>query len=183
MRTQFRLTAFIFLFLVPVFGKLTAQNATTYKPLQIAVINSLDFEDEQQGVTKLLNNKKTVDAEFKPLINEFTALQKKYDDLVKALQSPNTKYDADKADQAEKLLRDIKFKQENNQDRYQKRYYTLANPVYTAMGEAMKQWAMQKGYDVLLDVSKDDKGIIMWVDEQKINELTMDLIKHFNTVL
>lgn len=80
-------------------------------------------------------------------------------------------------------MRDLTYKKEDIQAQYQKRYQTPITPVYTAMGEAMKQWARKNGYDVLLDVSKDDKGIIVWVEEQKINELTKDLIKHFNTVL
>lgn len=98
MLTQFRLATFIFLFIVPVFGKQAAQSTVGNKPLQIVVINSLDFENEQQGVTKLLNTKKNVDAEFRPRLNEFTAQQKKYDDFVKPLQDHSAKNDPAKVD-------------------------------------------------------------------------------------
>lgn len=183
MRTLFRVPAFIFLFLLPVFGKLAAQSITSSKPLQIAVINSLVFEDEREGVTKLLTIKNKVNAEFKARADEFTAQQKKYDDLVKTLQSSSAKNDPTKVEQATQLQRDLKYKQETLQNQFQKRYTELVNPVYTAMAEAMGQWCKKKGYNVAFDISKDDKGIIVWMEEQKIDELTKDLIKYFNTVL
>lgn len=183
MSTLFRLPAFISLFLVSVFGKLAAQSVASNKPLQIAVINSSYFDDEKTGVTKLLNTRKKVDAEFKQRIDEFTAQQKKLDDLTQKMQSGAVKSDAAKIDEAEKLKRDIKYKQENLQAQYKKRYDEVMRPVYSSMEIAMQQWSRQKGYDVLFDIAKDEMGVILWMEESKINAITDDLIKHFNTVL
>ncbi len=170
----------ISLFFVSLFNKLGAQ---TYNPFQIAVINSQYFEDEKTGIKKYTDVQKKVQAEFRPRIDEITAMQKKLDDLKRVLESTSAKIDQSKIDEYELLNKSKIRKAEDYQVQINKRYNELLQPVNVSIGMAMKQWCKQKGYDMLLDISKDDKGIILWVKEDKINELTLDLIKHINTLL
>jgi Skp family chaperone for outer membrane proteins len=176
-------TLFIFVILA---GKLPAQTSAgtgSNKSLNVAVINSLVFEDNARGVTKLLNTRKRVEAEFKPRIDELSAQEKKLNDIKTKIEKTPSQNDPKLIEEGERLQRDFLYKREEYQAKYNKRYQELMGPVYAAMATAAQQWCKQKGYDMLFDLSKDDKGIIVWVEESKINELTIDLIKHFNTVL
>ncbi len=180
MRRSSGLISLNIFFLLFMCDKLASQ---TPKSIQMAVVNSLYFEDEKTGIKKFVDVKKKVEAEFKPLVDEITGMQKRLGDLKKVIESSSTKYDQSKIDEYEKLNKSITRKGEDYQLQINKRYNSLIGPVNTSIGAAMKQWCKQKGFDMLVDISKDDKGIILWIEEEKINELTLDLIKYCNTVL
>jgi len=163
--------------------KLSAQTSASSKPLNVAVINSLHFEDDNKGVTKLVNTREKAEAEFKPKMDELGTMQMKLDDIKKKIEKTPSQNDRKLIEEGERLQRDLVYKQEDYRAKYNRRFQELMRPVYTAMGNAMQQWSKKNGYDMLFDISKDDKGIIVWVEESKIIELTDDLIKHFNTVL
>ena len=155
---------------------------TTPPALKIAVINSLVFQDANNGVTKLQSIKKTLEAEYKSKNEEVKSMQGKLEAMEKQIQS-SSPYDQKKVEEYENLNRQMKLKIENYQAQYQKRYNELINPVYVQMEAALKDWCKKYGYNTVVDVSKDDKGMFVWVEESIINQNTIDLVKYINAVV
>ncbi len=59
-----------------------------------------------------------------------------------------------KADDLEKMGRDIKFKQEDLKNQYQRRYQVVVGPIYGDIMKALQEFTKQKGYAVIFDGAK-----------------------------
>lgn len=152
-----------------------------YSQAKIALINSNTFK-EKNGITRFLTVQSQIAAEFKERFTEMETLQKKLSELTTQLSNPAYQTPA-KYDEHEKLNRDFKFKAENYQAQYNKRYNELMNPVFTKIGELVKQWCQQKGYTSVVDVTKDDKGMFVYYDEALLAQTTNELIAFINGAL
>lgn len=176
------LIAVSFLFASMIVNKSQAQSAADKLP-QIAVINSLMMEDPATGIKKLNDALVKLDAEFKAPSAELKAMQTKYDGLAKSIQNAGSQGSQAKVEEADRLSRDIKFKSEDLQTKYNKRYSELTTPVFNAAWKATTDWARKNRYDMLIDISKDEKGVFLLIEEDKINALTKELIIYINGVL
>jgi len=89
-----------------------AASAPAYK---IAIFDSEMMTDERMGVKKLVAAYNTIEAEIKPRKDEITALQTKYEALVKDIRDTQATASqtvlAKKSDEAESLKSDIQRKQ------------------------------------------------------------------------
>lgn len=55
------------------------------------------------------------------------------------------------------------------------------DPIYREISVVMNTWCKQKGYSALLDYSKIDNGMLLWVDEDFVNATTTELIIYINS--
>lgn len=171
-----------------------AQNggaAQPASPVKIGIINTYAFGEEKTGITKYINALKAINTEFAPAQTELDTMGTKLNNLAKEIQvfrdqAASGKVPIDektvqaKVDEAEKLQRDIKFKQEDAKARYEKRQQAVIGPVMQDIGKALQDFAKQKGFTLLLDIAKDEVGLVLAVGDDKI-DVTKDFIAFYNT--
>lgn len=166
--------------------------AQAQPPAKIAVINTQAFYDEKVGITKIINAYKVLETEFKTTTTELDNGLKRFQTLqveIKALQDrandPTNKVPIDpkaaqaKVDEAEKLQRDLKFKDEEFKAQLTKRQGAILGPINQDIGKVLTDFATQKGYAVILDASKlDQAGVLLALD--KTADVTEEFIKFYN---
>jgi Skp family chaperone for outer membrane proteins len=90
---------------------------------------------------------------------------------------------AAKQDEGEKLQRDFEYKQKDAQAAYAKRRAELAGPIFDQIGKALDEYAKQKGYTVIIDISalgqQNAPSPILLLDPS-VN-ITKDFITYFNS--
>jgi Skp family chaperone for outer membrane proteins len=164
--------------------------AQTAAPVKIGLINTFEFGDEKAGITKYVNVLKSLQAEFAPAQLELDTLSKKLSGLAKEVQTlreqaASGKVPVDekaaqaKVEEAEKIQRDIKFKQEDAKARYERRQQAVIGPVMQDIGRAVNDYAKQKGFTVIFDIAKDDSGLLLAIGDEKI-DVTKDFITFYN---
>lgn len=157
---------------------------------KIGWIVTAAFENDKEGITRVVNANKTIDTEMKPLATEIqgmqTRLQTIVDDIKKMQSNPavpvNQTALAAKQDEGEKLQRDIEYKQKSAQAAYAKRSQDLMGPIYEQIGKALDEYAKAKGYSVILDVSSmgaENRPSPILVLDPSAN-ITKDFITFFN---
>lgn len=157
---------------------------------KIGLINTLAFDDKD-GITKYIGVLTTLEKEFTQPQSDLTATATKAQALQKELQGYQDTLqkggkvpisDADvqkKADDLEKLGRDIKFKQEELKAQYQRRYQVVVGPVYQDIMKALQDFTVQKGYAVIFDGAKlEEAGILMGFDNKF--DVTKEFITFYN---
>jgi Skp family chaperone for outer membrane proteins len=164
--------------------------AQTAAPVKIGLINTFAFGDDKVGITKYVNVLKSLQAEFAPAQVELDTLSKRLSGLAKEVQTLREQgaggkvpvdekaYQA-KVEEAEKIQRDIKFKQEDAKARYERRQQAVIGPVMQDIGKAVNDFAKQKGYTLIFDIAKDDSGFLLAVGDEKI-DITKDFITFYN---
>ena len=173
------------LFLVSVF----AISAAAQAPLKIAVMNTYAFGDEKAGITKLLTAQKSVDAEFKSTDDQLRAANAKLTtlaaDIEKARTTPPAAGSAEekavlaKADEADKLQRQIKFDADEAKAKYEKRQESVIGPVMQDIYKAAQEYATQKGYTMVFDVGKmAEANMIIALDDKA--DITKEFIAFYN---
>jgi Skp family chaperone for outer membrane proteins len=136
---------------------------------KFAIIDTDAFNDQANGIKRLVAAFQTVEREFKPRRDEIQSLRTRLETLVKEIES--TKAVAapaalqTKAEQAQQLETEIKRKQEDGQKALDKRVQDLTGPVYQDIGTALQAFARARGLTVIFDVSKM-QGVVMVVNEQ-----------------
>jgi Skp family chaperone for outer membrane proteins len=187
MRT-FRLIAvfaFAAIFAVSAF----AQTAPTFK---IGVINTAAFDADKAGITKYVTAANSLETEFKQVMFELQTMANKYQALQTELQTaqanaqknPNVPIDNKslqaKADEYEKLGRELKFKQEDAKARYERREAVVLAPIRQDIGNAIQEFTKKNGYALILDAAKlDGAGLLLGFDEKY--DVTKDFITFYNS--
>lgn len=181
------------LFLMAVFAVSSFAQATSSQPAaqgKIGVINTYAFGDEKAGITKYISAVNALNAEFKPLNDELKTMQTKLEALaaeienIKKLLQQNAKAVDEKSaqakvDEAEKLQRDIKFKQEEGKARFEKRQQAVLGPVMADIYKAIQDYSKQKGYMMILDGAKlEETGILVGFDDKA--DVTKDFVTFYN---
>lgn len=181
------------LFLMAVFAVSSFAQATSSQPAtqgKIGVINTYGFGNEKEGITKYISAVNALNAEFKPVNDELKTLQTKLEALAVEIDNLNKLYKSNpkavdekaaqaKADEAEKLQRDIKFKQEEGKARFDKRQQAVLGPVMQDIYKAIQEYAKQKGYMMILDGAKlEEAGILVGFDDKA--DLTKDFVVFYN---
>ncbi len=167
-------------FVLPAFAQTTG--------IKVAVIDTSAFADEKQGITKFVNAFKQLNGEFKQSGDSLSQMQQRGQTLAQEIEklqnspapvAPETI--RAKTDEYQKLQIDFKRKQEDLQAAYNKREAELVGPVRQDIGNAMRDFMTQKGIDLIVDPSRDDKGfVIMWGPK---TDVTDEFIKFYNTRL
>lgn len=158
---------------------------------RIGVINTLAFDSDKGGITKYVTAMNNLENEFKPLQTELQTMATRLQGMQKDLQvlqeqvqkggAPvDQKTINTKVEEYEKLGREFKFKQEDAKARYERREQTLLGPVRLDIGNAIQEFAKQKGYSMILDASKlDGAGLLLAFDEKF--DATKEFITFYNS--
>ena len=182
------------LVLTAVFAASSNAQATTAQPAasstKIGVIDTFAFGDEKAGITKVVNAVKALNTEFKPLNDEILTMQTKLEGLATEIDNINKllktnpkavdpKSAQGKVDEAEKLQRDIKFKQEEGKSRFEKRQQAVMGPIMQDVYKAIQEYTEKKGYLLILDGAKlEESGSLVGFDTKA--NVTQDFITFYN---
>jgi Skp family chaperone for outer membrane proteins len=127
---------------------------------KIALVDTTEFGDEKVGIRRYINAVNSVEKIFEPKTLELRNLQNQIkviaDDIAKLNNSPVVSPASVRAkqDEGERLQRDFKYKKEQADADFQKRYTELVGPISTDIGNALIQYASQNGLTMILDISK-----------------------------
>lgn len=167
-----------------------AQNTATGK---VVVVDTEAFAGTDEkgtgGVAKYVAGLNQVNKEFLPAITEIQNMGAKYDVLLKEYQNlankPNPQVPVApetvqaKADQLTSMKTEIERKQEDLKARASRRQEQIMIPINQDIGKAMKEFAKQKGYSMMFDVSKlANAGVILALDDKA--DVTNEFIAYYN---
>jgi len=133
---------------------------------RIAFIDTTAFGDEKTGVTRYVNAVKGLQREFLPKQTELTNIQNRLnaisDEIRKLSGSPvvDQKSVQARQDEGERLQRDLKYKKDQADADFTKRYQEVVGPISTDIGKAIDQFALQHGVSLVLDVSKLAQAVL-----------------------
>jgi Skp family chaperone for outer membrane proteins len=153
---------------------------------KIGLVDTGAFFDDKPGagIPKLKTAVNSVNAEFKKVNDDLTALgntyQAKVDEYNKLKNSPVPAADLQqKADAITDLETKIKRDQEDAKRRYDQRIGQVVDPINADIVKAMSDFAKQKGYAMILDGAKlEQAGILLGFDEKY--DVTKDFITYYN---
>jgi Skp family chaperone for outer membrane proteins len=128
---------------------------------KIAVVDTTAFGDEKTGIKRYVNAVITVQRAFEPKNAELRNLQNQIktisDDITKLTANPgvvSVESIRAKQDEGERLQRELKYKKEQADADFEKRYTEIVGPVSNDIGNALIQYAAQNGLTMILDISK-----------------------------
>jgi Skp family chaperone for outer membrane proteins len=146
---------------------------------KIAVIDSGAFADDKQGITRVVNAMKSIDAQFKPQSDELQNLQTRYNTLLDQIQktAPVAQPAATQAlqDQADQLKRDIERKAQDAQAAVDKRQRELLGPLQEDVYNALQTYAASRGIAIVIDMNR----VPVLVAADSVN-ITRDFITEYN---
>ncbi|MER3428526.1 MAG: hypothetical protein C4334_10575 [Pyrinomonas sp.] len=148
---------------------------------KIVIIYTEVFDDEKQGIARLVSAIKGVDREFEPRRTELQTLQQRYQQLIDelnktaAVQDPRAQQQ--KREQAEQLQREIERKREDAQIAYNKRLQEVVAPIYDDIAKFLDAYAKQRGISMIIDASKVP-GVIFVTNNSM--DITRDFIAEYN---
>ena len=184
--------AFAAIFSISTFAQAAAQpGAGTFK---IGVINTAAFDDDKGGITTYVQAMNALDAQLKPDVtalqataNKLQSLQTEIEGYKKQLEDPNPKVPIDRSkiqataqakyDEYQKLNLEFEYKKKDYEASAQRREQTLAAPIRVDIGNAIQEYAKQKGYALILDATKA-ADMILGFDEKY--DVTKDFIAFYN---
>ena len=128
---------------------------------KIALVDTTAFGDEKTGIRRYVNAVNTVQRSFEGKNAELRNLQSQ----IKAIAEDISKLSASssvvspetiraKQDEGERLQRELKYKKEQADADFEKRYTEVVGPVSNDIGNALIQYAGQNGLTMILDISK-----------------------------
>lgn len=127
---------------------------------KIAFIDTGAFGEEKGGITRYVAAVKALEREFKPRQDDLNAMQTRIkaiaDEIGKLSGSSvvDPKTIAAKQEEGERLNRDLKYKKEQADADFAKRYQEAVGPISQDIGKALDQFATQRGITMILDISK-----------------------------
>lgn len=162
-----------------IINTVSAQTKSFNNP-SVVFVNGYVFEDSVKGIKKILKTIKTLENEFKPQVQEIEKLRADYSLLESKIKNASSA-DQQLVEKADRIRRDASFKSEDLKTRYNKRYTQVMDPIYREISVVMNTWCKQKGYSALLDYSKINNGMLLWVDEEFVDTATTELINYINS--
>lgn len=159
--------------------------------VRVAIIDTTAFAEEKGGIQKFISAYKQLQTEFGPkqqdIKNTETRLQQIQTDLTKMQaesQKPNSPISAasvqKKLEEGQVLQTEYNRKVEDYKNSLQRREAAVVGPVYQDIGKAIQDYAKAKGYTAILDISKDQTGMIVGIDMATVDATTADFIKFYN---
>lgn len=153
-------------------------------PAKIAFINTEIFKDEKVGIMRWIDAAKRLQREFDPLEKELETLETRIQTITRDLDtlSKSTVVDRNsiiaKQDDLARLQREQKFKKEDGEARFKKRYAEVIGPVSQDIGKALDVFAKQRGITLLLEYTTM-MGAILSAD--KSTDMTVAFITEYNS--
>lgn len=171
------------------FAAVFAVSAFAQAPAAAGKVGLVDtgafFEDKPgAGIPKLKNAVNSVNAEFKKVNDDLTALgtqyQQKVDEYNKLKNSTVPAADLDSKSVAiQDLETKIKRDQEDAKRRYDLRMGQVVDPINADIVKAMTEYAKSKGFAIILDGAKlEQAGVLLGFDDKY--DVTRDFITFYN---
>jgi Skp family chaperone for outer membrane proteins len=152
---------------------------------KIAYVNTEAFGDEKVGIARYVAALKSLEREFQPRNTELTTIQNQIKGIADELQKlqgaqgvVDTKTIQAKQDQGEKLQRDLKYKKEQADADFQRRYQEVVSPISEDIGKSLDVFAKSRGITMILDVSKLAPAILTATEGM---DVTKAFIADYNT--
>lgn len=179
---------FAALFAVSAFAQTPAQPGANIK---VMFINTGMFE-AKDGITRYINAVTALARDLEPLRTEIRTMATRHDTLAKEMEqiqsqvptaAPAARTNLErqfitKRDEVATLEVQIKRKQEDGKVRFEKREAELMGPVRQDIAKALQDFAKQRGYSVILDVTKMSEAILVY-DAAKA-DVTREFITFYN---
>lgn len=127
---------------------------------KIAYVNTEAFSDEKAGITRFVNALKALEREFQPRQTELTTIQTRIKTLASEIETQSRSSVVDpksiqaKQEEGERLERDLKRKKEDADAAFAKRYEEVVSPLSRDIGNALTEYANQRGITMVLDITK-----------------------------
>lgn len=141
-----------------------AQAGAVVPASKIAFVNTAVFGDEKAGISRYIAAVKNLQVEFDPRQKELITLANRIkaiaDDIGKTENVQDPKVTQGKREEGERLQRELKFKKEEAEAAFQKRYEQVVGPISADIGKALDVFARQRGITMILDVSKMGDAIL-----------------------
>jgi Skp family chaperone for outer membrane proteins len=146
----------------------TTQSATIAMPAnvpvsKIAIVDTTMFGDETNGIKRYSNTVSSVRREFEGKRAELTNLQSQIQALTDSLTKPGPgdgpSLSAKQAD-IQRLTRDLKYKSDQAQADFDKRYAEVVGPVSNDIGNALIQYTARNGLTMIIDISKLEAAVL-----------------------
>jgi Skp family chaperone for outer membrane proteins len=176
---------FAAVFAVSAFGQAAAQPATMTK---IGWIETQAFGDDKAGVTRYMNAIKALDAEMKPMVSELQTIQTRLQSISTEIanMTKNTAVPVNqqtiqaKQEEGQALQRTGEFKKKEYDAALETKSAKVLGPVSADISRAIQEFAKQKGYAVVLDISAlANANAILSLDPSA--NITKEFIAYYNT--
>jgi Skp family chaperone for outer membrane proteins len=183
--------SFIFaaIFAVSAFAQPAAQPGASVK---VVFINTSLFE-AKDGITKYTTALSALGREMEPLRSEIRTMVTRFETLEKELAQTQTQINAAtpatraslekqyvaKRDEYQTLEINIKRKQEDGKARFERRQAELLTPVQQDIARVMQDFGKQRGYSVIIDVTKLAGAILVYDDAKA--DVTKEFIAFYNS--
>ena len=151
---------------------------------RIALIDTTMFGDEKNGIYRYVDAARAVQNEFKTRTDEIQNLQNRLNALVNEINALMKVTPVDqktvqaKQQQGESLQTEFNTKKAKLDEDIGKRYEQVVAPISTQIGQAMDQFATQRGITMTLDLSKLLPAILTALPA---TDLTQAFISDFNS--
>ncbi|HEV7746884.1 MAG TPA: OmpH family outer membrane protein [Pyrinomonadaceae bacterium] len=162
----------------------TTSAAVAVPAAKIALVDTTAFGDQKAGVKRYLNAVNTVQRGFDARNADLRNLQGQIkaiaDELTKLSAAPVVSQETIRAkqDEGERLQRELKYKKEQADADFEKKYVEVVGPISTDIGKAMDQYASQRGFTMVLDLSKLLPALITW---SPATDITAAFIADYNS--
>lgn len=167
----------------------TLGQAPTAITSKVVVINTAAFFDEKAGITKIIAAAKLVDGdlaskrdEIKKIAGWLDAAEKQLatmrDNVAKGIPIDERAAQV-KVDEAERLRREGKYKEDEYNAYGQKRQNDVVGPVFSETMRVLRDFVKTKGYGIVLDAAKDQNGVLLFATEQF--DITKEFIAFYNS--
>jgi len=148
---------------------------------KIALIDSSAFSDEKQGIVRLVNAIKSVNAEFQPRKAELETLNQQIEkataDLQKVAPMQTAQLNQQQAERIDQMKKDLQRKTEDAQAAFDKRMQAALSAISDEISVALDAYAKAHGITLVLDVTKF-QGIVSASDSL---DITKAFITEFNS--
>lgn len=151
---------------------------------KIAFVDTTAFGDEKTGIKRYLNAVKSVQDEFHTRTADLVNLQNRMkaiaDEITKLSGTPVVAPQTiqTKQDEGERLQREFKYKKEQLDADFEKRYNDVVRPISSDIGKALDQYLIQHGLTMILDASKLESAILTM---NPAMDITKDFIAEYNS--
>ena len=136
----------------------TSTTSANVPDSKVAVIDSAAFQDEKQGILKVVSALKRLNTEFQPRATELENLdqqiKKAEADLQKAAPVQDPKVSQQQQDKIDEMKKTLQRKTEDYQAAVNKRLQDVRAPLYDDIGKALNTFAKARGITLILDVSQ-----------------------------
>ena len=175
-------------FVVSIMGQTEKKPDIT--PVKFAAVDTKAFEDEKSGIKDLIIAYDELETELKPQINELQALSLELQKRQKELSEYGEVLKKDrlgcgdlyskvkvKFEEYNKLYGEFESKHNDFKSLREKYKSEIVTPVEYKIGNALKQFAREKGYMMILDSSQNNSSTL--IEEEPV-DITKEFIKFYN---